>query len=299
MDEPSIRKRWQIWSPAKVNFALYLRGRRADGYHLLESLVAPVSLFDRITIEWLPPDGEGPSIELQCAGMSVPEGEQNLVVRAVRAYAAARGGSLPRMRIALEKFIPVGAGLGGGSSDAAAVLWLLQRALEAPLCPATLLECAASLGSDVPFFLRGKPAIVGGVGEIVEEVKLPQRVFLVLCSDRSVLLTKDVYAASHRTLTDFGTVSNIRAFLRGEASLAEALHNDLEPAAIGLHPQIERTKEQLLAGGAVAASMTGSGSCVFGLCASWKHARQVAERLAAQGYWAVPAQTLTEAWCLC
>ncbi len=290
---------WHVWTPAKVNLVLYIRGRRADGFHLLESLVVPVSLYDRLVVEAVGWNTRDPKVEIYSHGIPVPQGEGNIIMRAVRAYSTVLGRPLPRMRILLEKCIPVGAGLGGGSSDAAAILWILQRILGNPLPPAELVDLAASVGSDVPFFLHEGAAVIRGVGNEVERVELPSKLYLALCSDRSVLLTGQVYGETRRALTAFTRVSNIQAFLEGRVSLAEALHNDLEAPATALHRGIAKMKADVMRAGASAALMTGSGSCVFGTCRSWRHARQVAEHLTAQGYWAVPVQTLTKTWALC
>ncbi|MCX8073434.1 MAG: 4-(cytidine 5'-diphospho)-2-C-methyl-D-erythritol kinase [Candidatus Binatia bacterium] len=290
---------FQVWSPAKVNLVLYLRGRREDGFHLIESLVAPVSLFDRITIELGTASSSAMRCEVESTGFPVPRGEENLVSRAVAAYEKAVRRPLPTVRVRLEKFIPVGAGLGGGSSNAAALLVLLQRIFKNPLNDLELTKVGASVGADVPFFLSGRPAILRGVGEQIEPVALPQTLHLVLCSDGSSLLTKDVYAEARRSLTVFSRVSNIGAFLEGKLDLVNALQNDLEAAAIAMHPGIEQMKRDVVTAGAAAGLMTGSGSCVFGVCRSRAHARRVAEILSARGYWAVPVQTLTQTWIFC
>lgn len=288
-----------LWTPAKVNLVLYVKGRRPDGYHLLESLVVPVSLYDRLRVVFLPTKGGSSPVEIFTRGIPVPTGDSNIIVRAVRAYSSLVGRPLPRMRIYLEKYIPVGAGLGGGSSDAAAVLWLLQRMLGNPLETSELLKLAANLGSDVPFFLHEGAAVIRGVGNEVERVSLPSRLHLVLCSDGTALLTSEVYREARHSLTAFTRVSNIRPFLEGRISLAEALQNDLEASASALHLGISNMKAEMLSAGASAALMTGSGSCVFGVCSSWIHARQVAQCLTARGYWAVPVQTLPKTWALC
>lgn len=291
--------RWEVWTPAKVNLLLYVRGRRPDGFHLIESLVAPVSLYDRVVLELHDPTTYAPSIELQTTGIPVPLGDCNIIIRAAKGFLAALHRPMPRLRIFLEKSIPVGAGLGGGSSDAAAILWLLQEALGNPLPTNDLRALAADLGSDIPFFLHGGPAIVRGVGDEVEGVSLPRKLYLTLCSDHSVLLTTKVYERARRALTVFTSVSNIGAFLEGRISLVEALYNDLETPASALHQGIAKMKADIVTAGAVVASMTGSGSCVFGVCTSWKHAREVSARLSRQGYWAVPVQTLPKTWVLC
>ncbi len=291
----------QIWSPAKVNLALYVRGRRPDGYHLLESLVVPVTLYDRVAlvVEESSSLYQTPQIEVDSSGFAVPTGPENLAARAAVAFLEALGRPTPRIRIHLEKNIPAGAGLGGGSSNAAAVLLLLQTALGSPLTWERLLEIAGHLGSDVPFFLVGRPAIMRGIGEELEPVDLPRKFHLVLCGNGTVLLSKEVYAQARVTLTDFSRASNIGHFLMGMSSIVDILHNDLERAAAVLEPSIPTLKEATVRAGAVSACMTGSGSCVFGVCPSRTQAVETAARLRAMGFWAQAAETLSSAWALC
>lgn len=292
------RKRWQVWSPAKINLSLHITGRRDDGYHYMESLAFPVNVFDRVTVEFGDPEREPRDIKITVSGFGVPESLDNLAARAALAFAAGTALPLPAMEIRLEKWIPPGAGLGGGSSNAAAILKVIQAAFGNPVPEATIFEIGRSLGSDLPFFLLGRPALMRGIGDEVQPVQLPGPIHLVLCSDRSVLLSKDVYAKTRSLLTRFNQISSIERFLEGRISVAEALHNDLEVGALALHPPIVTMKDRLLRAGAVAASMTGSGSCVFGVCTSRREAQRIANALSREGFWAIPAEALAAAWSL-
>jgi 4-diphosphocytidyl-2-C-methyl-D-erythritol kinase len=166
----------QLYAPAKINLSFEIEGGREDGFHEIETLMAPISLQDRLTIEAV---GNQGSIEFSCDDPSVPKGDDNLVVRAARLFqktARVDAG----LRITLEKKIPHGAGLGGGSSDAASTLLGLDELLEARLEQKDLIALAAELGSDVPFFIAGSAAICRGRGELVYPTTLPMSLSLLL-----------------------------------------------------------------------------------------------------------------------
>jgi 4-diphosphocytidyl-2-C-methyl-D-erythritol kinase len=166
----------QVSAPAKINLSFHISGRRADGFHEIETLMAPISLADRLTIEAR--RGET-GIEFSCDDPSVPAGEDNLVVRAARLFQDATKVAAG-LKIILEKKIPHGAGLGGGSSDAASTLLGLNELFATGLEENKLIELGAQLGSDVPFFIVRSPAVCGGRGEIVAPAELPGRFQLLL-----------------------------------------------------------------------------------------------------------------------
>ena len=167
----------QLLAPAKINLSFEIRGRRQDGFHEIETLMVPVSVFDRISIERTTASDR--SIQFSCDDQSIPGGDANLVVRAARSFQAATGLS-GGIRIRLEKSIPHGAGLGGGSSDAASTLRGLNELFGGVLGNADLSKLAAELGSDVPFFLAHSAASCRGRGEIVEPVPFAARLKLLL-----------------------------------------------------------------------------------------------------------------------
>jgi 4-diphosphocytidyl-2-C-methyl-D-erythritol kinase len=166
----------QLWAPAKVNLSFQIKERRPDGFHEIETLMAPISLADRITIEKSEQTG---GIHFSCDDASLPGGEDNLVVRAATLFRE-RTGISNGVTIALEKKIPHGAGLGGGSSDAASTLFALNKIFEAGLGEEELLELAAQLGSDVPFFIARSPAVCRGRGELVTPYPLKTEFSLLL-----------------------------------------------------------------------------------------------------------------------
>ena len=167
----------QLFAPAKINLSFEIKGRRADGFHEIETLMTPISLADRLTLEVTPSDDNG--IEFSCDDPSLPIGEDNLVVRAAKLFREATklGAGI---RIVLEKKIPHGAGLGGGSSDAASTLLGLNELFGAGLTDDDLLELAARLGSDVPFFIVRSAAVCRGRGEIVTPTSITGDLNLLL-----------------------------------------------------------------------------------------------------------------------
>jgi 4-diphosphocytidyl-2-C-methyl-D-erythritol kinase len=166
----------QFSAPAKINLSFRIKDRRADGFHEIETLMAPISLADRIKIERAGDDG---GIQFTCDDPSVPAGDDNLVVRAAKLFRE-RTNTKSGITIALEKKIPHGAGLGGGSSDAASTLLGLNELFAAGLQQDELLQLAAQLGSDVPFFIVRSAAVCRGRGEIVEPTSLATKMRLVL-----------------------------------------------------------------------------------------------------------------------
>jgi 4-diphosphocytidyl-2-C-methyl-D-erythritol kinase len=166
----------QFYAPAKINLSFAIKGRRDDGFHEIETLMAPISLSDRLTIERGKPTN---GIQFSCDDSSLSNGEENLVVKAAKLFQrATKTGA--GVEIALEKKIPHGAGLGGGSSDAATTLLGLNEIFETGLGQKDLIELAAQIGSDVPFFILGSAATCRGRGEIVEAARLPARFDLLL-----------------------------------------------------------------------------------------------------------------------
>jgi 4-diphosphocytidyl-2-C-methyl-D-erythritol kinase len=285
----------RVAAPAKVNLSLRVIGRLPDGYHLLDSLFVPIDLCDELTIELMRPSAESAPRQAQIAmtadGIEVPLGPANLVYRAAAVLLGAASRSLG-LTIHLRKRIPVGSGLGGGSSDAAATLLAVNRLLGAPYGPLELAALGAQLGADVPFFVHGRPARVGGAGERVvcvgEGICLP----LVVCWDGCGLSTEAVYSQFDLSLTRGQEPSNIATFVSGSSATSEWLVNDLEAAAAQIHPNVVSLKARMMEQGARAALMTGSGSAVFGVWRDTTSAREAARRLREQGMWAEAVHTL-------
>jgi 4-diphosphocytidyl-2-C-methyl-D-erythritol kinase len=269
-------------APAKLNLSLRIVGRRPDGYHLLESIMVPIGVFDDIRATLT--RGPGRLVEI-CASCHVEiSAENNLAFRAARLFLD-RAQTTGHVTIDLQKHIPVGAGLGGGSSDAAAVLLALDQLFGTRIGKARLAEWGFELGADVPFFVHGCSARVRGVGEIVEPLAVwPQLPLVVACATAG-LSTAAVYNEYDRALTKAESASIKNVSVDPQAPLCEWMVNDLEAAANQIRPEIHLLKRRLLELGAVAAAMTGSGAAVFGVWHETDAAVAAAEQLRAEGIW--------------
>jgi 4-diphosphocytidyl-2-C-methyl-D-erythritol kinase len=263
---------------AKINLGLRVVGVRADGYHELRTVFQTVSLHDTLTFTW-----PAPAFELCVDDPSLSAGKDNLVRRAAEAFGRAAGvGGAPRVRITLRKRIPMGSGLGGGSSDAAVTLTALNRIHGRPLMPLRLHEIASDLGSDVPFFLTGGTALGLGRGEIVRPLRDLDASPVILLMPRVHLSTPEVFRRADAILTPPHGQTRIYRFsrqgLRG-TELAGLAPNDLQDAAAVLHPRLGRLLRELRAAGATVAAMSGSGSAVYGLFAGEGNAARALKTL--------------------
>lgn len=282
-----------------MNFGLRVVGRRADGYHLLESVFLPVDLADDLELEVERAATTRVALALEGGGgpAAVPEGPDNLAARAAHAFLEAAGLSRA-VRIRLRKRIPAAAGLGGGSSDAGAVLRGLAELFPQALAPQALARLAASLGADVPFFLQAEPRLVSGIGEVLEPLPRPwPSLRLVLANPREEVATAAVFRR-HAALTPAPAASNLRSLLEtadpdpsDPASLQALLVNDLEPAAVDLCPAIDGLLAALRRAGAGAVAMSGSGATVFGVFGEEAAADAAAAGIEAAGSWARVANT--------
>ena len=280
-------------SPAKVNLGLWVGRKRADGFHEIVTIIAPVELADVVTIS-----RARTGIEVSCDSTDAPSGPGNLAHKAAAAFIqAARVKAGCRIRIA--KRIPVGGGLGGGSSNAATVLAGLNRLFGSPLSPRRLRRIGASLGSDVPAFLMNGPCTARGRGEKLRRIRLP-RLNLLLCFPGYPVPTSWAYAELDRLRADGQGLTRptispkiLRAGLRRNEpdTVAAQLSNSFEPAVFRRNPALGRAKEVLLRQGALAASLSGSGSTVYGLVRTkgWKDPMAA---LARNGFHCVKTSTL-------
>jgi 4-diphosphocytidyl-2-C-methyl-D-erythritol kinase len=247
-------------APAKLNIRLKVTGRRADGYHELVSIMVPVGLFDHIELEFI----RLRRIMLSCQGFSVPNNKENLVYRAASVFFSKTG--TPRgISIKLTKNIPVSAGLGGGSSDAAFILKGLNEMRSNPLKPEALDDLAVGLGADVPFFLLNRPCIVRGIGNILEPIEKWPKFWYVIVKPGHDVSTAWVYGNLKLKLTK-GEYQYIVNWLRkGRFEIRHILENDLETVTASHFPVIVNIKRHLLDVGAEGALMSGSGPSVFGV----------------------------------
>jgi 4-diphosphocytidyl-2-C-methyl-D-erythritol kinase len=265
---------------AKVNLWLVVRGRRPDGYHEIETIFHALDLSDDILVSV---SDSGPievRMEFENPAAAAPATDDNLAFRAADSFRDTAG--LPfGIRIQIFKRIPIQAGLGGGSSDAACVLRLLVNLLGGPT-RAELYQLAAGLGSDVPFFLTGGTALGTGRGDDVVGLARTSELNVVLGLSERGLATADVYAELDRLPSFPQTGSDaMRSALAagGPGDIAALLRNDLEVAAVALRPGVARQLERMLEAGALGAVVSGSGPTVVGIARDRGHAREVAERV--------------------
>lgn len=259
----------EFLAPAKINLSLRVLGRRADGFHDLESLLVPVSVADTLDITRRASGG----IEFTCDDATLPAGDDNLVVRAARLFGAASGIE-PHVRIALAKRIPHGAGLGGGSSDAATTLLALDQLFETQLSREALATLAAQLGSDVPFFIYQSAAMIRGRGELVEPVAFPHTLPLLLIKPPFGVPTPWAYARWAGSREIPGVSYAAQRFPWGE------LVNDLERPVFEKFIFLADLKNWLLAQPEVAgALMSGSGATVFAVLHAKDDAASLTKRV--------------------
>ena len=272
---PSLR----LQAPAKINLFLRITGRRSDGYHELSSLMCPLALYDTLTLS---PEKSG-RIHMACSHPGVPEDETNLAVRAARLFfdTAYRRSTppIPGLSIHLDKQIPVGAGLGGGSSDAAAVLTALNDHLGNPLSEADLLTIGSRIGADVPFFISGGPALASGIGDQLEPFDDLTPWTALLVYPGVAISTAWVYKNLNLRLTK--REKKLRKFhFDGRIfKVGDHMVNDLEAVAERRLPALKAIKRLLLEHGAAGALMSGSGSTVFGLFAESQRAHSARNAL--------------------
>ena len=298
----------QLKARAKINWTLDILGRREDGYHLMDMLMQSVELADEIVLE------EADCLQLrsrananattavtsqEAAADPVPFDERNLAYRAALAlqqYTGCQKGAI----ITLQKNIPSGAGMGGGSADAAAVLIGLNHLWHLGLSKEELLTLGLKLGADVPFMITGGLARVGGIGEKIVSLSPAPHVWLVLMQPCDGLSTKDIFTAyddpdSGLTIAHPRTTAAQEALLSGDLSaLAAAMDNVLESVSVAKRPAIAQAARQLEEAGAVRGMMTGSGSVVYGVFANEAEAQRAHQHLTQQGIHALLTCTASE-----
>jgi len=272
-------------SPCKVNLLLNILGRRADGFHELETVMQPVNFCDRLAFE-----KSGGAVELSCSNSHLPVDARNLVHRAATGFLQAAkisGG----VRIHLEKIIPLAAGLGGGSGNAATTLLALNELFGQPLAAAKLTELASALGSDVPFFLQSRPALATGRGEQIQPLD-----FFPALQGKAFLLIHPGFGIStpwaYQNLARFpaalngrpGRAAKLVAKLQSNdwPAVADGFYNSLEAPVLEKYPVLALFQEFLRAHGALAALMSGSGSTTFAIVENVNAGEVIAEKFKAQ-----------------
>lgn len=269
-------------SPCKVNLLLNILGKRADGFHELETVMQPINLCDELTFE-----RGGSGITLTCGDPALATDATNLVHRAAARFLV-RANIRDGVRMHLEKKIPMAAGLGGGSGNAATTLLALNELFGSPLLPDALHEIAASLGSDIPFFLQTKPALATGRGERIESLEnfsaLEGRAFLLVHPGFGIAT-----AWAYKELARFPSALNgepgrartlITALNSGDMRAASReFYNSLEAPALDKYPWLAVLQDFLRENGALAAMMSGSGSTTFAIASDTCAAQELQERV--------------------
>ncbi len=267
-------------SPAKVNLYLRVLGKRQDGYHDIATLMQRISLYDEM--EFSPRD-EG--IVVKCPGSTLPENEGNIVYKAAKSLLSHASYSAG-VEITIKKGIPIAAGLGGGSSNAATTLMTLNDLMEFNYSAQDLMEIGARLGADVPFFVLGKTAWAFGIGDRLRVAENIPQLWFVLINPLFEVSTKMIYEDLNLRLTIREKKFTVPRFCTVD-NVIRALHNDLERVTIKLHPILQKLKQLLIAQGALGSLMSGSGPTVFGIFADEKSALDAEEKLRAEGKWSV------------
>ncbi|MBN1192675.1 MAG: 4-(cytidine 5'-diphospho)-2-C-methyl-D-erythritol kinase [Coriobacteriia bacterium] len=280
---------FRITAHAKVNLHLGIGGLRADGYHDVETILQSIGLADEVTIV------AGVPFSFECSPDLGLDSESNLALRAARAMSERFSRAL-ELAISVEKRVPAGAGLGGASADAAAVICGLARLWDVERTDARLREVAVSLGADVPFFLEGGAALFGGRGDVLKQSLSPLSAPMVVVKPEEPVPTAEAYAAYDRLGAQGSPVADglIEALGSGDAAgVAAHLHNDMTPSSVLLVPAIADALCLVARhDGVLGSAMAGSGSAVFGICADRESAAECADTALRAGFWAVA----TSAW---
>jgi 4-diphosphocytidyl-2-C-methyl-D-erythritol kinase len=269
----------KILSPAKINLFLHILRKRPDGYHDLVTLMCCVGLYDIVSFDF---GAEG--ISVACTHAMVPEDHSNLAFQAANCFLK-RIDKAAGVAISIDKHIPVGAGLGGGSSNAAAVMLGLNRYYGHPLSTDELVALGLSIGADVPFFIYQKPAVVTGVGGKLELYKGLKPLTVLLVYPGFGVSTAEMYKIINLRLTKCGKKFNNLSFKNQRFDIANHLCNDFETVAESKYPEIAVIKDALLKHGAKGALMSGSGSAVFGLFFDSEKARKAFRVLSQHRRW--------------
>jgi 4-diphosphocytidyl-2-C-methyl-D-erythritol kinase len=249
----------KIFSPAKINLFLQVLGKRPDGYHDLMSLMCCIGLYDTVSLTF-----GVKNITVSCHHPGVPEDDKNLAFGAAHLFLKTLNKN-EGVKIVIQKQIPVAAGLGGGSSNAAAVFLGLNRYYGYPFSTEELMSMGLSIGADVPFFIFQKPAIATGIGEKLEAYQNLKNLKILLVFPDFSVSTADVYKKLNLGLTK--CEKKLKSFLLNKQRFDPRYHlcNDLEAVTASTYPVIKTVKEALLSHGALGALMTGSGPTIFGL----------------------------------
>ncbi len=267
----------KVAAPAKINLYLEILGKRPDGYHEIETVMQAVSLYDYISIE----NHNKDAIEFTCSNPKLTTGEDNLVVKAARLFQK-ESNIFRGVKIHLDKNVPIGAGLGGGSSDAVATLLGLNKLWQVGYDENRLISLAGKLGSDTPFFVRGNTAICKGRGEIITPYFSNVTYNFIIVYPRFEVGTVTVYKNFIISLTK--NSKDVTLFLQSFDSgspekMGQCLFNRLEDVVFDLYPDIEKLKRILEGFGFCGVLLSGSGSALYGLCRGRDNAKEIEQKI--------------------
>jgi 4-diphosphocytidyl-2-C-methyl-D-erythritol kinase len=271
----------RLFSPAKINLCLHVLGKRPDGYHELAMLMQSLDFGDTLEMELTDHPGE---VIVDCAGVDLPTGDENIAAKAARRMLA-RSSMQVGVRIVIDKKIPVAAGLGGGSSNAATTLLGLNQLLHLQLSKEELMAEGVKLGADVPFFLFADKAWATGIGDQLQSVPPLPPVWYVLVNPGIAISTASVY--QNLGLTASPILTKLPRFPTTVDDLVAILKNDLERVTIDRYPLLAEIKGKLVELGAKGALMSGSGSTLFGIFGEETQAQAAAEILRTTSNWRV------------
>ena len=271
----------RLFSPAKINLCLHVLGKRPDGYHELAMLMQSLDFGDTLELELTDRPGE---ISVHCAGVDLPAGEENIAAKAARRMVTLSGKSVG-VRIVIDKKIPVAAGLGGGSSNAATTLLGLNKLLDLRLSKKELMAEGVKLGADVPFFLFADKAWATGIGDQLQSVPPLPPVWYLLVNPGISISTAWVY--QNLGLTAPAILTKLPRFPITIDDLVALLENDLERVTIKRYPLLVEIKEELIRLGARGSLMSGSGATIFGLFTEEAQAAAAAEILRKRSDWRI------------
>ena len=269
----------KILSPAKINLFLQVTGKRSDGYHDLFSLMCCVTLYDTIFLQF-----GTEKIEIESSHPQIPLDEANLAYKSADLFFKTLG-IKEGVKITIEKNIPIAAGLGGGSSNAASVLRGLNRHYDFPFSQARLAAFGRSLGADVPFLLSQNPALATGIGEKLEPYREPLPYRVIIVDPGFGISTAEVYQKLNLRLTKYKKKITKPSLMKTDFNVSQHLCNDLEAVTELKYPEIKSVKEQLIKQGALGALMSGSGPTVFGLFSDQEKAGKAMQAIGRNPRW--------------
>ena len=275
---------------AKINLYLDVLNKRDDEYHNMKMVILPLELHDLLHIEYLPYLVDS---YITCDHVDLKESKYNLITQTINKLREIYKFK-QNFNITVHKEIPIKAGLGGGSSNAAATLKALDKILKLKMDDETMKNIAVTLGADVPYCLINKPSIVTGIGENIEEIKIKHQYYVLILKPEVGLSTRHVFELSDTLKLEHGNIDDVVSSLEkgDDETLAKAMFNSLEKASISMAPVIQEYKNKLISDGFKMVLMSGSGSCVYGLTTDKNFAKTMYHKYERNGYEVYLTRTL-------